>query len=144
MKKMIFLALLLIPASLFSEDAREQRWISRIEKLEKYKGEINIKSEFESGTASLIDEEIGAAKDFLGILNKYKTGDDSVKEANRKYSLKEIEDIAANITGPAVSVFYISEMIKNSENRAVISFIKDEINKYSTNITEVAQSKKML
>lgn len=132
MKKTIYILLLLIPAALMAGDARVERWNQRIERISKYRDEAaKIDGADSSAAVKLFENEIKSAEEFISILNRYSSGDGSVKSETGKYTVDEIEVFTSETAAPVISVHYAAEMIRSLGNTAMKAAVKDEINRYA-------------
>ncbi len=116
---------------LYSSDARVGRWKSRIERLSKYRDEAAKLTGYDAAADKLFSNEIKSAEEFISLLERYGSGDGSLKTETKKYTINEIESITSETAGPIVSVYYASEMIHATGNPLYKSALKDDINKYA-------------
>lgn len=117
--------------SAFSADSRKERWNIRIDRMKK------IQDESLSGKAdkAVIDEltsgEIKSCKEFLGLLERYKKEDGSLKSDTKKYSLTEIEKKVKDISSPAISLYYMYSLYRNTGDTLLKEKISADINQYA-------------
>ncbi len=124
------LIILLFSVYALSADSRIERWNLRIDKLKK------LQAEAQSGKAdkALIDRltisELQSSEEFLSLLNRHTKDDGSLKSETRKYSLTEIEKKVKEISLPAISLCYISDLYKTAGDTTVKEKIAGEILQY--------------
>lgn len=131
MKRIIYILLLFIPTVLQGNDARIERWQSRIDRMSGYKSKAAKLTGVIPYAENLFSDEIKSADELISILKRYNSGDGSLKSETRKYTIEEIESATAGIASPVIAVFYTAELIKEEGNPAVKSEIKEEINRYA-------------
>ena len=131
MKKLIIILIFFIPAALFANDARVERWQSRIDRIINYREKAAKLPFYSKEAEKLFNYEIKSSEEFISILNRYSTGDGTVKAEPRKYTVEEIEQITSNLADPFVTLYYMSEMIKDYGNPAVKSAVKEDVNRYA-------------
>ncbi|PKL15710.1 MAG: hypothetical protein CVV49_20030 [Spirochaetae bacterium HGW-Spirochaetae-5] len=76
--------------------------------------------------------EIKSSEEFLSILNRYKREDGSLKSETRKYSIPEIEKKVKEISLPAISLYYMSDIYKNLNNRQLKESIAGDITSHAS------------
>jgi hypothetical protein len=124
--------ILFLSVSAFSVDSRVERWNLHIERMKK------IQREASSGKADnvLLNEitgsEIKSSEEFLRLLNRYKIEDGSLKSETKKYSLSEIEKKVNDISLPAISLYYMSDLYKTSADTQVKEKISADIMQYAS------------
>ena len=100
--------IMLFSVTLFSADSTMERWNVRIERMNRIQGE-SLKGRLDK---TIIDEltsgEIKSCKEFIGLLERYKKEDGSLKAETKKYSLTEIENKVKEISTPAISLSFMS------------------------------------
>lgn len=112
-------------------DSRTERWNLRIERLKKIQNEISSGNAGRSPVDGIISSEIRSSGEFLDILNRYKADDGTLKSETKKYPLSEIENKVREISLPAISLFYLSELYRNAGDMTVKEKIASEITQYS-------------
>ncbi len=132
MKKILYILLLLTPSVLSAADARVERWNSRIERISKHMDEAVKIPASDPSSARLFSDEIKSAEEFLSILGKYSSGSGSVKSANKKFTVEEIEALTSEIATPVITIYYAAELIRSRGNPEIKSSAGDGINRYAT------------
>ena len=126
------LFILLFSISAFSVDSRVERWNLRIERMNK------IRNDAASGKAdkAVIDKitgsEIKSSEEFLNLLDRYRDKDGSLKCETKKYAVTDIEKKVKDISLPAISLYYMSDLYKTAGDNKVKEKIALDIRQYAT------------
>ncbi len=125
------LIFLLFSVSAFSVDSRVERWNLRIERVKKLQNEASSGKYDKSLIDKIVKNELQSSEEFLNLLNRYKIDDGSLKSETKKYSLTEIEKKVKDLSLPAISLCYISDLYKNTADTQVKDKIAGEILQYA-------------
>jgi|GEM_PF-5468977 len=124
MKKISTLLLIIISTALSASDSMKARWELRYSYLEKMNETIPGN---QADLKNLINGEIKNTKDFISYIERYNSGDSSLKFRNRKFSMQEIEDRVKEVASPAVATYYIKSVTGKYLSRTVTDSIAKKI-----------------
>jgi len=125
------LIIIFFSISAFSVDSRMERWNLRIEKLKKIQSEASSGKVDKTIINGITGDEIKSSEEFLALLNRYKKEDGSLKSESKKYPLTEIEKKLKDISLPAISLYYLSDLYKTVSDTQVKDRIAVDILQYA-------------
>ncbi|HNX24139.1 MAG TPA: hypothetical protein PKG60_08815 [Spirochaetota bacterium] len=123
--------IILFSTSVFSADSRTERWNIRIDRLKKIQGEASAGKFDKTFVDKITASEIKSCEEFLSLLDRYRKEDGSLKSDTKKYSLTDIEKKVKEISSPAISLNYMSELFKAAGDTQAKERISSEITQYS-------------
>ncbi len=123
--------IILFSVSAFSVDSRVERWNMRIDRLKKIRSETSSGKTDKDVVNELTANEIKSGEEFLSLLNRYREEDGSLKSENKKYSLTEIEKKVKDISLPAITVYYLSDIYRAVDDTRLKEQITGEITQHA-------------
>ncbi len=125
-----FIILLLITSLCYGADSRTERWKIRLDGLKKT-AEANAS---DARIQSLLIKEAERTEEFISILNRNSSDDGSLRSAEKKYSVHEIEKRTAEISEPLIAICIFSELVKKLRNPPALHELSQKIDIYIKNI----------
>ncbi len=123
--------IILFSISAFSADSRIERWNLRIDRLKKIQAEASSGKADKAVIDDIAGSGINSSTEFLETLKRYKNEDGSLKSGTKKYSLKEIETKVRDISLPAISLYYMSELYKNTGDAKINEKVSADIARHA-------------
>lgn len=125
------LLIMFFSISAFGADSRVERWNLRVDRLKKIQADASSGRVNKPVIDTIIDSEIRSAGEFLALLNRYKNEEGSLQSETKKYSLKEIEKKVKDASLSAISLYYMSELYKSSEDAKIKDKISSDVAQYA-------------
>jgi len=122
---------ILISISAFAVDSRVERWNLRIERMKKIQDDASSGRFNRTIIDDIIKGELQSSAEFIDLLNRYKKEDGSLKSETKKYSLTEIEKKVKEISLPAISLYYMSDLYRTAGDMQVKENIAADILRYA-------------
>ncbi len=138
MKKTLTAFLLIFSVNIHAEDAMKARWEQRRDYLQDINGRITAGAE--SPVKVLVTEEIIKTGEFIKLIEKYNSGDNTLRSGNRKFPVHEIEKQVKETSLPVIKAYYVKSLAGDYLSKTATDRIAEQIKLHGKSLTSIDDS----